>query len=143
MFINWAAVSRSSSRGILISLLLDSGHLPIVTFLSSPLKSQPHVGHPLAGDWEQASLGGKKHRSSSFLHSPCESASLSFTCKGARAPGMSFSRAYVDTSTSCADTSAHMYILNLPLLPQSDLCLLGLVHGYFKGRFPFPFSCPH
>lgn len=25
-----------------------------------------------------------------------------------------------------------MYILNLPSLPQLDLCLLGLVHGYFK-----------
>lgn len=32
-----------------------------VSFPSSPLSSLSPCGNPLAGDWEQASLGGKHH----------------------------------------------------------------------------------
>lgn len=41
-----------------------------------------------------------------------------------------------DTLISSASIPTHMHTRKPPLLPQSDLCLLGLVHGYFTGRLP-------
>lgn len=134
MFISWAAVSRSSSWGILVSLLLDSGHLPIVTFLSSPLQSQPHVvtfGRSLG-----TGRLGRKEASlpSSFLCSPCESASLLllFTCKGARAPGMSFSCAYVATHPR--------HVLTFPPTLHSEPPLAASVRPLSTGLGPWIFQ---
>lgn len=111
MFISWAAVSCSSSWGILVSLILDSGHPPNYYLAVYPLCSPSPAWQPF----------GREERSIPPLLSTVALVSQPPPPPLIHMQGCQSSKHVLspcicsNTPISCAYISTHMYILNLPL----------------------------